>query len=299
MATIERRNWLFLCNPKVWDVFRYWEEEGHQQGIDGWTASKYLDKLRKRDDAVFWITGPAAGVYAIGRISTPVYESDAADRDDGYWLQPPSGRVHACDLAMDRYFFDRPIWKAELAADADFADALILRMPGGGSPMPLTDRQFAAVLRHAGVDRPAPGGHSDDDGVELELPIEAERDGIEVTNPPGSHYKSFSEFRLVRDYERFLGRALTRKVFRRADGIRLVTDAWDRDEALLIEAKASSSRESLRTALGQILDYSRFMTEDHTCAVLVPERPTDDMVDLLQQHGVLVIYRDRSGFDWE
>ena len=268
--------------------------------IEDWTVSRYLDQLKDGDDAVFWIAGPDAGVYAIGRVVGEVWEShiDSESMGETYWLKPPSGQVWNCGLAMDRYFFEHPIRKAELAAEADFVDALILRIPWGGTPMPLTDRQFKAVLRRAGA-RPHRNVSEVDEGVEMERSLSTSPDSTEVANPPGTHLRTYSENHLVRDYEKFVGRRLVTKSFLRPGGLRLVADIWDEEEELLIEAKATASRENLRMALGQLADYSRFLKADHSCAVLVPERPPDDMVELLHSREILVIYRDGKGFSWE
>jgi hypothetical protein len=62
----------------------------------------------------------------------------------------------------------------------------------------------------------------------------------------------------------------------------------------LIEAKASGSRQHVRMALGQILDYARYV--DHTAlAVLTPSRPAPDMVALLIAHGVGAIWESAPG----
>ena len=52
----------------------------------------------------------------------------------------------------------------------------------------------------------------------------------------------------------------------------LFTDLFDYSSSELIEAKASSSRESVRTGLGQLLDYARFVEHDHR-SLLLPTAP--------------------------
>jgi hypothetical protein len=71
----------------------------------------------------------------------------------------------------------------------------------------------------------------------------------------------------------------------------MFTDIFVRETKELVEAKASSSREHLRLALGQVLDYARYV--EHTrLAVLVPTRPAQEMIDLLVSHGVGCIWED-------
>ncbi|OYD67005.1 uncharacterized protein DUF3293 [Rhodococcus sp. OK302] len=68
----------------------------------------------------------------------------------------------------------------------------------------------------------------------------------------------------------------------------LSIDVFDDTAETLIEAKVDVRRETLRTALGQILDYARHVPHQHT-ALLLPEAPTVDMTALLYDHGVDII----------
>lgn len=76
----------------------------------------------------------------------------------------------------------------------------------------------------------------------------------------------------------------------------LRVDAFLSEENLLIEAKAGAGRESVRMALGQLLDYRRYFDVPPSMAGLFPIRPTADMVELLHEHGVAVIHRDAETF---
>ena len=65
----------------------------------------------------------------------------------------------------------------------------------------------------------------------------------------------------------------------------IYSDLADTTDNIVYEAKGSADRMSIRLALGQILDYGRFI-EGSRLAVLLPEPPADDLIDLLEQHGV-------------
>lgn len=72
---------------------------------------------------------------------------------------------------------------------------------------------------------------------------------------------------------------------------------------LLIEAKASIARESIRMAFGQALDYARFL-DNPDVALLLPSEPAKDMQELVSQavhlpfvSGAGVIWK--SGGDFE
>jgi hypothetical protein len=60
----------------------------------------------------------------------------------------------------------------------------------------------------------------------------------------------------------------------------------------LIEAKSSASHPHIRQALGQLLDYVHATTVPvTTLACLLPERPADADVELLNTYGIDCIYR--------
>jgi len=65
----------------------------------------------------------------------------------------------------------------------------------------------------------------------------------------------------------------------------IYSDLADTTDNVVYEAKGSADRMSVRLALGQVLDYGRFI-EGSRLAVLLPERPADDLIDLLEQCGI-------------
>ncbi|MFE9049866.1 hypothetical protein [Streptomyces rubiginosohelvolus] len=80
----------------------------------------------------------------------------------------------------------------------------------------------------------------------------------------------------------------------------LRVDLYDATAHVLYEAKGSNSREDVRMALGQVLDYSRYVTmEEHEGeprrVILLPAAPTPDMYSLLERYDVHVVYRSDDG----
>jgi hypothetical protein len=65
----------------------------------------------------------------------------------------------------------------------------------------------------------------------------------------------------------------------------LYSDLADVTENILYEAKGSADRMSVRLALGQVLDYGRFV-QGSRLAVLLPEAPTADLNELHERHDV-------------
>ncbi|MGW5146370.1 hypothetical protein [Rhodococcus koreensis] len=75
----------------------------------------------------------------------------------------------------------------------------------------------------------------------------------------------------------------------------LFVDIHDATTNHLYEAKASASREAVRMALGQLLDYRRSFVAQPAISVLLPERPVEDLLKLLAENGVGCIYETASG----
>ncbi len=78
----------------------------------------------------------------------------------------------------------------------------------------------------------------------------------------------------------------------------LVTDTFDRASNTLYEAKGTATRESIRMAIGQLLDYRRFISPEPACAILLQVRPAQDLVDLIHASGFSLVHRDEVGFNW-
>lgn len=106
------------------------------------------------------------------------------------------------------------------------------------------------------------------------------------------------EAELVKKYVQWLhksqGQEAVRHKIPTPAGALMFTDVFNLATDELIEAKGSASRHNLRTALGQVLDYARFVRHE-SLAILLPTRPADEMIDLLHAHGVTAIWESRNG----
>ncbi|MGI8578876.1 MAG: hypothetical protein ACR2KG_13400 [Nocardioidaceae bacterium] len=132
-----------------------------------------------------------------------------------------------------------------------------------------------------------------------EIPVEAgDIDSYLVRHPDEPVTAVRREAQLVARYVAWLsniGEEAVRHRIPVPGGGYLFTDVFNRTRQEVVEAKASAARLYVRAALGQILDYSRFLAHDSR-AVLLPSVPSDDLVELLHTHGVAVIWEDGSTF---
>lgn len=75
-----------------------------------------------------------------------------------------------------------------------------------------------------------------------------------------------------------------------------VTDTYDATSNVLYEVKAAANRESVRMAIGQLLDYSRYRTPLPHLAIVLPEWPGQDLADLVQSTGMALVVGSEAGF---
>jgi hypothetical protein len=62
------------------------------------------------------------------------------------------------------------------------------------------------------------------------------------------------------------------------------------------EAKGTVERGSVRMALGQLLDYKRFVSGAR-CALLVPSKPRSDILELVRSAGMELYWPENVGFN--
>jgi hypothetical protein len=70
----------------------------------------------------------------------------------------------------------------------------------------------------------------------------------------------------------------------------LFNDAWIPALNLLVEAKGTCTREAIRMAIGQLIDYGR-ARPDARRAMLLPSRPRSDLIDLIEAVGLTLIWQ--------
>ena len=100
---------------------------------------------------------------------------------------------------------------------------------------------------------------------------------------------------LVMAFCRYLernGRKFTSKTIRLESGT-ITCDVFDETRQILFEAKSSASdRAQLRMAIGQLYDYGYFgFDAPIRMAVLVPDKPAPDTVELLNHLGIGVAWQ--------
>lgn len=97
--------WMFQANPKRYDLL-----SAARSGFDDhWSMNQHRGEVAVGDKVYFFISGPEAGIYLVGRVVSPVYESaemDAFGRwkvDVGYegFVEPPLLRPELLDVVHE------------------------------------------------------------------------------------------------------------------------------------------------------------------------------------------------------
>ncbi len=116
------------------------------------------------------------------------------------------------------------------------------------------------------------------------------RDGTTATRREGE---------LVDRYKAWAGPAETfsRWRLRPAGELRaLFTDIYSETQNVLYEAKGTATRNAIRVAIGQLLDYRRHIDRDRLrLAVLLPHLPSADLIDFATGLGIAVVAEQPGG----
>src|SRR3712207_1548207 len=107
------------------------------------------------------------------------------------------------------------------------------------------------------------------------------------------------EARLVRDFRDHLAKlghtASRHRVLPRGEASPLYTDLYVAGLDLLVEAKGTVERNAVRLAVGQLLDYRRYV-KARRWAVLLPSEPRPDLVEFVVSLGLELFWQDGKCF---
>jgi hypothetical protein len=112
-----------------------------------------------------------------------------------------------------------------------------------------------------------------------------------------SRFASKTEAKLLRTYAKWLEQKHRNLEALKFNGLRC--DAFEEKRGILIEAKASSRREDIRMAVGELLDYDYLARNKYPRlrkAILVPVKPAPGITQWLRKLGISVIWREKDEF---
>lgn len=283
--TVSTSYWVFQANPRTGDDLRnVLKSKGK---IGWWRLTRFRDPrkhIRSGDKIVLWqVEGgepAAAGVYALGEITK------APIADHGKWKG-----YYRLSMIRD---LDNPISPRLLRSDPVLRKIPVFKKEAAqGSNFRITREQWERIASHFPFRaigslpkttlKPISQNYSSPDFV--------------IVDATEAHEMELRERRLVRDYQRYMDRKKARLrpyAIRFPDENTIACDLYDKRLGNLIEAKSTVCRNSVRMAIGQLADYSRFIPAIKR-AVLLPYEPSEDLKELLNSQSIYTIWQTEAG----
>jgi hypothetical protein len=260
---------------------------GERHGyFDGWEGSHFhYTGMGQRGDQVLRDTNLALSRHAELELSVRLFRAAGPTV------------TYLGEFTLDR---DQPVYRmdAPQRGSAELRQVLVFKLVPRGR-----------VLREPQDNRLLPPGLSDTaleavlEGAEPlvgVIPVEEQHVTHGTVRPQAGPYEvRRREQTLVREYKSHLesrGSTVGRlRVIPTGEANALRNDLYDTTRQNLIEAKGTGTRDAVRMALGQLLDYGRFMPQAKR-AVLLPTRPRPDLEQLLLAHEVFAVWPHGDGF---
>ncbi|MCL4261677.1 MAG: EVE domain-containing protein [Anaerolineae bacterium] len=141
-ARINKSTWIFQANPNRYEIFESLTGEKEEY----WNLNQNAGKVKVGDRVLIWISGNAAGIYALGTvISNPVTRPDSV-KGLKYWITKKAGQKTKPRVLVryDRVFLDNPLLKLFLECDPALWDLKVIRAPQGTN-FPVSEEEWQAI----------------------------------------------------------------------------------------------------------------------------------------------------------
>lgn len=168
----------------------------------------------------------------------------------------------------------------------------------GGGPL-----RSVIVFRLRPIDITAPmvraqSGVASDNQVTV-VPIEDNQSERFVVDPDRKPYEAEKrEARLIKEFCAYItkqGKIAERlRILPKGEAKPIFCDLYIATDGMLIEAKGTVNRNAIRMALGQLVDYGRFV-DTKIRALLLPSKPRSDILALLSSAKVGIFYSAKDG----
>lgn len=233
------------------------------------------------EDGIYLYTGAGRqGDQTLTQGNKALLTHKDAGRDVYVWQKVDRG-VHRC-LGQFEVDQEQPFVSEDaIDADGDLRTVIVFRLRPVGDPVTTTP-VVAKILRpehRIAEERAAIGSR----GLSQRV-VRANRD---------------SEADLTRRYRAHLerlGHEVVRYQIQPPSEVRpFTTDFYDRTDNVLVECKASPTRQAVRLAIGQLLDCRRFLSPTPRLAVLTGSKPRQDLIDLCSSIMIEVIWPEEDG----
>ncbi len=131
--------WIFKANPKWYDAFSALRDNA----VDRWIVAAHEQRIKPGDKAIIWVTGPAAGCYALATITSPI--TPMANGSPSYAV---NGSFNSVSPRV-RITIDYNLWNAPIGKDDVMAHMPDLKAGNQGINLSATKDQYEFFLQRA------------------------------------------------------------------------------------------------------------------------------------------------------
>lgn len=123
--------WMFQANPNRFDIFNALSDPEVQKHC--WQVNQNINKIKKGDIALIWMSGKEAGIYAVAEIASDPSIMGEPPTEEKYWLSNEDKRVQRLrvELINKTVLINSPVYRHELKAIEALKNLSILRVAQG------------------------------------------------------------------------------------------------------------------------------------------------------------------------
>lgn len=133
--------WVFQANPtKVYRII-----DALKDGLlQSWMVNQYKKEIQIGDKVILWVSGEAAGIYALATVTSPVHTALVEEEEHQYFIdQSKIEEGTRVNLRMDYNLVDKPILKEQVLATPQLLD---LKQGTQGTNFQATKLQYDTIL---------------------------------------------------------------------------------------------------------------------------------------------------------
>lgn len=133
--------WVFQANPtKVYRII-----DALKAGLlKSWMVNQYKNEIQTGDKVILWVSGEAAGIYALATVTSPVHNAVVEEEENEYFIdQSKIGEGSRVELRLDYNLVDKPLIKEQVLATPQLSD---LKQGTQGTNFPATKLQYDTII---------------------------------------------------------------------------------------------------------------------------------------------------------
>lgn len=117
--------WLFQGNPKYYQIFDAIKDLEQMP----WLVTRYDNQIASGDGVIIWVSGKAAGIYAIALVVDPPKMIEKQP-DIKYWIDKSRlGKKPQALIEFTSKLLDKPLLREDLKKDPVLKDLMVIRQP--------------------------------------------------------------------------------------------------------------------------------------------------------------------------